>query len=67
MPSRVTPSPPEGGEGRVRGWGSRRAFLATMSLGLLAPLLAEAQAGTAKAIGLTMPQSLLQRADEVIQ
>ena len=51
MPSRVTPSPPEGGEGRVRGWGSRRAFLATMSLSLLAPLLAEGQAGKVWRIG----------------
>jgi putative ABC transport system substrate-binding protein len=44
MPSLVTPSPPEGGEGRVRGLGSRRAFLATMSFSLLATLAAEAQA-----------------------
>ena len=44
MPSRATPSPPEGGEGRVRGLASRRVFLATMSCGLLAPFAAQAQA-----------------------
>jgi ABC-type uncharacterized transport system substrate-binding protein len=44
MPSLATPSPPEGGEGWLRELGSRRAFLATMSLSLLAPFAAEGQA-----------------------
>jgi putative ABC transport system substrate-binding protein len=48
----TTPSPPEGGEGRVRGLASRRVFLATMSLGLLAPIGTEAQpAGKIARIG----------------
>jgi hypothetical protein len=107
MPSLATPSPPEGGEGRVRGMGSRRAFLAAVSLSLLAPLAVQAQqsgkklrigvlgigggAGsviapcyahlggnitgivtapeelTGKQLGLTIPPSVLGRADEVIQ
>jgi putative ABC transport system substrate-binding protein len=44
MPSSAGPSPPHGGEGGVRGLSSRRAFLLTMWLGLLAPTTAEAQA-----------------------
>jgi ABC-type uncharacterized transport system substrate-binding protein len=51
MPSLATPSPPEGGEGWLRELGSRRAFLATMSLSLLAPFAAEGQAVKVRRIG----------------
>jgi ABC transporter substrate binding protein len=52
MPSLVTPSPPRGGEGRVRGLSTRRAFLSTVSLGLFAvPLTAKAQTGKVWRIG----------------
>jgi putative ABC transport system substrate-binding protein len=43
MSSPAVPSPPRGGEGRVRGSRSRRAFLPTMSLSLVAPLAATGQ------------------------